>query len=69
MSLLLPDSDETGDFLCLLPSRNTTESQVKRIAEIDDRPEEEVDPVEGWKALSHLDGRCLFSKQGWFTYA
>ncbi|WRT64659.1 uncharacterized protein IL334_001593 [Kwoniella shivajii] len=58
-------------YLCLMPSRNTTSSQTALIDRLDqvEEEEEEIDPVQGWQAMSHLDGKCLFTKQGWFTYS
>lgn len=40
-------------------------ARIDQLEEVED----ELDPVQGWKALAHLDGKCLYSKQGWFTYA
>lgn len=56
------------EYLCLMPSNNSTASQMARIDQLEE-VEDELDPDQGWKALSHLDGKCLYSKQGWFTYA
>ncbi|WVR04729.1 hypothetical protein IAU60_001740 [Kwoniella sp. DSM 27419] len=56
-------------YLCLMPPSNITTAQVERMNAIDEVVEEEVDPVQGWAALSHLEGKCLYSTQGWFTYA
>ncbi|WVW78308.1 hypothetical protein I302_100262 [Kwoniella bestiolae CBS 10118] len=58
-------------YLCLMPSRNTTVSQTDLIDKLDqvEEVEDELDPVQGWQALSHLEGKCLFTKQGWFTYS
>ncbi|WVQ75899.1 hypothetical protein IAR50_005534 [Cryptococcus sp. DSM 104548] len=55
-------------YLCLMPSQNTTQSQLATLDQLEE-VEDELDPVQGWEALSHLDGKCLYSKQGWFTYA
>lgn len=66
MSLTPPGSDYTHEYLCLLPSVNNTDSQSRQ-DEIEEH--EEPDPTQSWAALSHLDGRCLYSKQGWFTYS
>ncbi|KAK8847521.1 hypothetical protein IAR55_005379 [Kwoniella newhampshirensis] len=64
--------DEPGTppypYLCLMPSSNTTAAQTSRIDQLDE-VEDELDPIQGWNALSHLDGKCLYSRQGWFTYA
>ncbi|WWD21612.1 hypothetical protein CI109_106098 [Kwoniella shandongensis] len=64
--------DEPGTppypYLCLMPSSNTTAAQTSRIDQLDE-VEDELDPVQGWQALSHLEGKCLYSRQGWFTYA
>lgn len=56
------------DYLCLLPSKNSTMSQSAQ-AELHDDDDVELDPAESWKALSHLTGKCLYSRQGWFTYS
>jgi protein OS-9 len=66
MSLTPPDSDYTHEYLCLMPSANTTAAQIQS-EEVEEHGE--LDPAESWAALSHLDGRCLYSKQGWFTYS
>ena len=66
MSLTPPGSTYTHEYLCLLPSDNTTASQVQSEAV---EEHDVLDPVESWAALSHLDGRCLYSRQGWFTYS
>ncbi|RXK40925.1 hypothetical protein M231_01773 [Tremella mesenterica] len=58
------------EYLCLLPGSNTTRAQtdlVEANARVEE--EEELDPSLGWAALSHLEGRCLYLKQGWFTYS
>lgn len=38
-------------------------------AELHEDDEVELDAAESWKALSHLTGKCLYSRQGWFTYS
>lgn len=63
-------ADETAqlhDYLCLMPSENATASQTRH-AQVEEE-HEEVDPAVGWAALSHLEGKCLYLKQGWFTYS
>ncbi|WVQ83188.1 hypothetical protein IAT38_005327 [Cryptococcus sp. DSM 104549] len=60
--------DTPHSYLCLMPSPKTTAEQTSRVDQLEE-VEEELDPVQGWNALSHLDGKCLYSKQGWFTYA
>jgi len=67
MSLIPPGSDDRSRFLCMMPSKNTTDSQI--ISEDKNEVQDEIDPISGWDALSHLDGRCLYSRQGWFTYS
>lgn len=66
MPMKLPSLDgmHEHNYLCLMPSDNATASQVA-----EEEEHEEVDPVQGWSALSHLDGKCLYTKQGWFTYS
>ncbi|WWC86782.1 uncharacterized protein L201_001661 [Kwoniella dendrophila CBS 6074] len=58
-------------YLCLMPSKNDTSSQTALIDQLDEveEIEDELDPMVGWQALSHLDGKCLFTTQGWFTYS
>ncbi|WVQ98169.1 hypothetical protein IAU59_005291 [Kwoniella sp. CBS 9459] len=62
-------------YLCLMPSRNATSSQLRLLDQMEDEFVEdhnngsELDPSQGWAALGHLEGKCLYSKQGWFTYA
>lgn len=58
-------------YLCLMPSKNETDLQTNAAREQDelDRADHELDPAQGWAALSHLEGKCLYSKQGWFTYS
>jgi protein OS-9 len=51
-----------------MPPANTTAAQTQRAVQ-EERQEDEPDPAQSWLALSHLDGKCLYSKQGWFTYA
>jgi protein OS-9 len=66
MALTPPGSLMQADYLCLMPSANSTDSQTARM-DLDELVE--LDPVQSWAALSHLDGKCLYSKQGWFTYS
>lgn len=56
-------------YLCALPSANTTASQTAGHDETVDEPE--PDPEASWRALSHLDGQCLYLRlpHSWFTYA
>ncbi|ODN79542.1 hypothetical protein L202_03499 [Cryptococcus amylolentus CBS 6039] len=61
-------SEAPHQYLCLMPSQNTTQSQLATLDQLEE-VEDELDPAQGWAALSHLDGKCLYSKQGWFTYA
>ncbi|WWC68090.1 uncharacterized protein I206_102009 [Kwoniella pini CBS 10737] len=67
-------SEESGTpypYLCLMPSKNITDTQTAMIDSLDQivESEDELDPLQGWQAMSHLDGKCLFMKQGWFTYS
>ncbi|WWC59607.1 uncharacterized protein I303_102165 [Kwoniella dejecticola CBS 10117] len=68
-------SEEAGSvpypYLCLMPSKNATDTQTAMIDSLDQvvESEDELDPIQGWQAMSHLDGKCLFTKQGWFTYS
>ena len=66
MSLTPPGSQDPAEFLCLMPSRNSTESQTAR-TDLDEHVD--LDPVQSWAALSHLDGKCLYERLGWFTYS
>lgn len=66
MSFTPPGSGYTHEYLCLLPSSNATAAQME-LEKVEEH--EELDPMESWAALSHLDGKCLYSKQGWFTYS
>lgn len=65
MALPPPGADTASPYLCLMPHANTTASQVQPTEE----PEVAIDPVSSWAALSHLDGKCLYTRQGWFTYS
>ncbi|BEJ14716.1 hypothetical protein CspHIS471_0404830 [Cutaneotrichosporon sp. HIS471] len=62
-------STESGphSYLCAMPSANTTMAQT--VQEALDEPE--PDPEESWRALSHLDGQCLYLRipHSWFAYA
>ncbi|KAL7419350.1 Protein OS-9 [Cryptotrichosporon argae] len=72
-----PDSLSTHAYLCLLPAPNATAAQgaLRRSSrggqgQGDEDDDDDVpDPAESWKALSHLEGRCLYLRQGWFTYS
>ena len=64
MKLPSLDGSHEHSYLCLMPSENSTLSQMTKEEEY-----EEVDPAQGWAALSHLEGKCLYTKQGWFTYS
>lgn len=73
MHLTPPNSELPAEYLCLMPSKNATESQTA-LAEgrgpgdnMGNQPE--LDPVQSWNALSHLEGKCLYARQGWFTYS
>lgn len=67
MALKHPSSNQTQPYLCLMPSKAITAAQ--NVLAEEEPVHEEIDPVESWLALSHLDGKCLYAKQGWFTYA
>ena len=69
MSLTPPGSTTTADYLCLMPSKNSTDAQTVTASAEELDEHEELDPAQSWAALSHLDGKCLYSKQGWFTYS
>ena len=58
MSLTPPGSEYTHEYLCLMPSGNTTAAQMQS-EQVEEH--EELDPVESWEALSHLNGRCFYS--------
>ena len=64
MKLPSLDGKYEHNYLCLMPSENSTASQMVKEEEY-----EEIDPAQGWAALSHLEGKCLYTKQGWFTYS
>ncbi|KAH9934617.1 uncharacterized protein B0H18DRAFT_977377 [Fomitopsis serialis] len=38
-------------------------------ATIANEPEPDVSPLSGWSLLQPLNGKCLYHRQGWFTYA
>ena len=59
----------SSEYLCMMPSGNETARQTTRLSESDSTDLGELDPVEGWQALRHLQGKCLYLKQGWFTYS
>jgi protein OS-9 len=65
-----PASPDLGPhpYLCALPSANTTAAQTA-VEEPEDEPI--PDPESSWRALSHLDGQCLYLRlpHSWFTYA
>lgn len=65
MALAPPGADLASPYLCLMPHANATASQVLPAEET----EVAIDPVSSWAALSHLDGKCLYTRQGWFTYS
>jgi protein OS-9 len=68
MNLTPPGAEGMSRFLCLMPSKNSTDNQV--LVEEDEEVQDELDPVAGLDALSHLNGRCLYMRQGgWFTYS
>lgn len=56
-------------YLCALPSSNTTSAQNAASRQPHDEPE--PDPEASWAALSHLNGRCLYQHHflQWFTYS
>lgn len=57
-----------AQYLCMMPERNATDSQLA-LLDGTSNVDEELDPQQGWAALSHLDGKCLYLKMGWFTYS
>ncbi|ORX33983.1 hypothetical protein BD324DRAFT_605342 [Kockovaella imperatae] len=59
-------SDSAAEYLCLLPPKNVTSAQTLRLKS---ESHEELDPAQSWAAMSHLDGKCLYSTLGWFTYS
>jgi protein OS-9 len=67
MALKNPASNETQPYLCLMPSASKRAEQNVQ-AEVEP-VHEEIDPLQAWSALGHLEGKCLYAKQGWFTYA
>lgn len=56
-------------YLCAMPSANTTASQTVGLDEPLDEPAPDAEA--SWRALSHLNGQCLYLRlpQSWFTYA
>ncbi len=75
LRLPAPSSRATSplhDYLCLVPSPpmvRPTEADALAHEEALRAAEEVPDPVIGWESLRHLDGKCLYSKQGWFSYS
>jgi protein OS-9 len=60
------------DYLCLIPSPSMvqpTEADAIAHEEALRAAEEIPDPQVGWESLKHLDGKCLYSRQGWFSYS
>jgi hypothetical protein len=72
--LKLPSrKDETSgleDWLCMLPSLKSLEPKVVvNDSAVAKRALEPVDPVECMHSLDHLNGKCIYHRAGWFTYA
>lgn len=72
--LKLPSrKDETPgleDWLCMLPSLKSLEPKaVVNESAVTKRALDPVDPVECMRSLDHLNGKCLYHRAGWFTYA
>lgn len=71
-----------NDYLCMIPSKSTLEMEriknierdvlVEKRLEEDEENENEMEKnkemVDPWDSLRHLDGSCLYYRQGWFTY-
>lgn len=63
-------SEGMEDWLCILPSLASLEpkaiindsASVKKLLA-------PVDPEECMQSLDHLNGKCLYHRAGWFTYA
>ncbi|TFY57281.1 hypothetical protein EVJ58_g7116 [Rhodofomes roseus] len=51
-------------YLCLIPP-----PPDESAATIANEPEPDVSPLYGWSLLQPLNGKCLYHRQGWFTYA
>lgn len=58
------------DWLCMLPSLASLEPKVvvNDSASVK-RALAPADPVEAMRSLEHLNGKCLYHRAGWFTYA
>jgi hypothetical protein len=63
---------ETGieDWLCMLPSLKSLEPKAIVNDSANARKAlEPADPAESMHSLDHLNGKCLYHRAGWFTYA
>lgn len=72
--LKLPSrKDETAgleNWLCMLPSLKSLEPKaVVNESAVAKGALEPVDPVECMHSLDHLNGKCIYHRAGWFTYA
>jgi protein OS-9 len=67
-------SSAVHDYLCLVPSppmlHPSKDAEAAAREEAMARAAEETpDPNIGWESLQHLNGRCLYTRQGWFSYS
>ncbi|KAH9857001.1 glucosidase II beta subunit-like protein-domain-containing protein [Lenzites betulinus] len=53
-----------SSFVCLIPPPPTEPPAV-----VDDAPTDVATPVHSWSLLQPLSGKCLYHRQGWFTYS
>ncbi|KZT67706.1 hypothetical protein DAEQUDRAFT_672752 [Daedalea quercina L-15889] len=51
-------------YLCLIPP-----PPDESFATIPNEPVPDISPQHGWSLLQPLNGKCLYHRQGWFTYA
>lgn len=74
VQLKLPSRMEAAqsieDWMCMLPSLMSLEPKmvVNESASVK-KALAPVDPEECMRSLDHLNGKCLYHRAGWFTYA
>ncbi|KAI0724074.1 hypothetical protein C8Q72DRAFT_877828 [Fomitopsis betulina] len=51
-------------YLCFIPP-----PPDESAAALSSEPEPDISPQYGWSLLQSLNGKCLYHRQGWFTYA
>ncbi|KAL1944553.1 hypothetical protein VTO73DRAFT_2983 [Trametes versicolor] len=52
-----------SSFVCLIPP------PPKEPPPVEDTPTDVATPVHSWSLLQPLSGKCLYHRQGWFTYS